>query len=220
MSARKPKEPDLNRASLLAAASREFAERGFQGARLEVIASEAGITRAMVYYYFGGREGLYLAALEEVYRHIRTSESALDLEGLTPVDAMRKLACFRIDYYVENPLIVALLAIENQHKAEYLKNSQEISARAGISLEPLGAILQQGQAEGVFRPGIDVVELHQIMVSLGMFNVSNQYTFGAIFARELCSPERLARTRELACEVVLGFLSTANHPRQEALHSA
>ena len=166
MSARKPKEPELNRASLLAAASREFAERGFQGARLEVIASEANITRAMVYYYFGGREGLYLAALEEVYRHIRTSESALDLEGLTPVDAMRKLACFRIDYYVENPLIVALLAIENQHKAEYLKNSKEISARAGISLEPLGAILQQGQAQGIFRPGIDVVELHQIMVSM------------------------------------------------------
>lgn len=207
MSARKPKEPELNRASLLAAASREFAERGFQGARLEVIASEANITRAMVYYYFGGREGLYLAALEEVYRHIRTSESALDLEGLTPVDAMRKLACFRIDYYVENPLIVALLAIENQHKAEYLKNSKEISARAGISLEPLGAILQQGQAQGIFRPGIDVVELHQIMVSIGMFNVSNQHTFGAIFARELCSPEQLARTRKLACEVVLGFLA-------------
>ena len=207
MSARKPKEPELNRASLLAAASREFAERGFQGARLEVIASEANITRAMVYYYFGGREGLYLAALEEVYRHIRTSESALDLEGLTPVDAMRKLACFRIDYYVENPLIVALLAIENQHKAEYLKNSKEISARAGISLEPLGAILQQGQAQGIFRPGIDVVELHQIMVSLGMFNVSNQYTFGAIFERDPSSPAQLARTRELACEVVLRFLA-------------
>ena len=123
------------------------------------------------------------------------------------VDAMRKLACFRIDYYVENPLIVALLAIENQHKAEYLKNSKEISARAGISLEPLGAILQQGQAQGIFRPGIDVVELHQIMVSMGMFNVSNQHTFGAIFARELCSPEQLARTRKLACEVVLGFLA-------------
>ena len=212
MSARKPKEPDLNRASLLAAASREFAERGFQGARLEVIASEAGITRAMVYYYFGGREGLYLAALEEVYRHIRTSERALALEGLGPVDAMRRLTRFRIDYYVENPLIVALLAIENQHKAEYLKNSQEISARAGISLEPLGAILQQGQAQGIFRAGIDVVELHQIMVSMGMFNVSNQYTFGTIFARELCSPERLVRTRELACEVVLGFLAPTHQP--------
>ena len=207
MSARKPKEPELNRASLLAAASREFAERGFQGARLEVIASEANITRAMVYYYFGGREGLYLAALEEVYRHIRTSESALDLEGLTPVDAMRKLACFRIDYYVENPLMVALIAIENQQKAQHLKNSKEIQARAEHSLQPLASVLQQGQAQGVFRTGIDVVELHQIMVSLGMFNVSNQYTFGAIFERDPSSPAQLARTRELACEVVLRFLA-------------
>ena len=205
--ARKPKEPELNRTSLLMAASQEFASRGLQGARLEEIAREANITRAMIYYYFGGREGLYLAALEEAYRDIRASERAIDLTGLGPVDAMRRLAQFRIDYYVENPLIVALLAIENQHKAEYLKNSKEISARAGISLEPLGAILQQGQAQGIFRPGIDVVELHQIMVSMGMFNVSNQHTFGAIFARELCSPEQLARTRKLACEVVLGFLA-------------
>ena len=206
MSARKPKEPELNRASLLAAASREFAERGFQGARLEVIASEANITRAMVYYYFGGREGLYLAALEEVYRHIRTSESALDLEGLTPVDAMRKLACFRIDYYVENPLIVALLAIENQHKAEYLKNSKEISARAGISLEPLGAILQQGQAQGIFRPGIDVVELHQIMVSMGMFNVSNQHTFGLIFKDNTGAQQAMAARRNNITEMVVRFV--------------
>jgi AcrR family transcriptional regulator len=213
LSASKPKEPELNRASLLAAASLEFASRGFQGARLEVIAREANITRAMVYYYFGGREGLYLAALEEAYRHIRTSERAIDLQGLGPVDAMRKLTHFRIDYYVENPLMVALLAIENQHKAEYLKNSKEISARAGISLEPLEATLQQGQACGVFRQGIDVVELHQVMVSLGMFNVSNQYTFGAVFSRTLCSPEQLVRTREMACEVVLGFLA----PRASAV---
>lgn len=213
MSANKPKEPELNRASLLAAATLEFANRGFQGARLEVIAREAKITRAMVYYYFGGREGLYLAALEEVYRHIRTSERAMDLAGLGPVDAMRKLTCFRIDYYVENPLMVALLAIENQHKAKYLKNSQEISARADISLEPLESILRQGQAEGLFRPGIDVVELHQVMVSLGMFNVSNQHTFGALFSRALCSPEQLVRTREMACEVVLGFLA----PRASSL---
>lgn len=207
MSARKPKEPELNRASLLLAASREFANRGLQGARLEVIASEAKITRAMVYYYFGGREGLYLAALEEAYRHIRASEQAIDLEGLSPVDAMRKLMCFRIDYYVDHPLMVALLAIENQQKAVYLKNSQEIRARAGTSLEPLKSTLRQGQDDGVFRPDVDVVELHQVMVSLGMFNVSNQYTFGAVFSREQCSPDRLARMRTLACEVVLGFLA-------------
>jgi len=207
--ARKPKEPELNRSSLLMAASQEFASRGLQGARLEEIAREANITRAMIYYYFGGREGLYLAALEEAYRDIRASERAIDLTGLGPVDAMRRLAQFRIDYYVENPLMVALIAIENQQKAQHLKNSKEIQARAEHSLQPLASVLQQGQAQGVFRTGIDVVELHQIMVSLGMFNVSNQYTFGAIFERDPSSPAQLARTRELACEVVLRFLAVA-----------
>lgn len=206
-SARKPKEPELNRASLLAAATREFASRGFQGARLEVIAQEVAITRAMIYYYFGGREGLYLAALEDVYRHIRASEAQVDLQGLGPVEAMRKLTCFRIDYYVENPLMVAMVSIENQLEAGYIKSSKEIGALAGSSLEPLATVLKQGQKSGVFRKGIDVIELHQVMVSLGMFNVSHRHTFGAVFRRELDSPDRLVRTRELACEVVLGFLA-------------
>jgi hypothetical protein len=103
--------------------------------------------------------------------------------------------------------MVGLIAIENQQKAQHLKNSKEIQARAEHSLQPLASVLQQGQAQGVFRTGIDVVELHQIMVSLGMFNVSNQYTFGAIFERDPSSPAQLARTRELACEVVLRFLA-------------
>ena len=110
---------------------------------------------------------------------------------------MRRLA-LRIDYYVENPLMVALIAIENQQKAQHLKNSKEIQARAEHSLQPLASVLQQGQAQGFFRTGIDVVELHQIMVSLGMFNVSNQYTFGTIFNRDPSSPSQRARTRELA----------------------
>ena len=207
--ARKPKEPELNRASLLMAASQEFARRGLQGARLEEIAREANITRAMVYYYFGGREGLYLAALEDAYHHIRASERAIDLDGLNPVDAMRRLAQFRIDYYLDNPLMVALIAIENQQRAQHLKNSKEIHARAEHSLQPLASVLQQGQVQGVFRPGIDVVELHQVMVSLGMFNVSNQYTFGTIFNRDPSSPSQRARTRELACEVVLRFLAVS-----------
>ena len=101
---------------------------------------------------------------------------------------------------------LALLAIENQHKAEYLKNSKEISARAGISLEPLGAILQQGQAQGIFRPGIDVVELHQIMVSMGMFNVSNQHTFGLIFKDAPNRSEAIAARRANITEMVVRFV--------------
>ena len=207
MSSRKTKEPELNRASLLAAASQEFASRGFQGARLELVAQEAGITRAMIYYYFGGREGLYTAALEEVYRGIRDSEMSLALDGLDPLAAMEKLTHFRIDYYVENPVMVAMIAIENQQRAMYLKESKEIQSRASPTLNALAGVLALGEASGDFRAGIDVVELHQLMVSLGMFNVSNQHTFGTLFSRDMASPERLARMREMAWEVVRGFLS-------------
>ncbi|MFC5607633.1 TetR/AcrR family transcriptional regulator [Variovorax soli] len=207
MTARKQKEPEINRDGLLKAAAAEFASRGLQGARLEAIAAEARITRAMIYYYFGGRDGLYLATLEESYRRIREAEAAIDLRGLDPVESMRKITRFRIDYYVQNPSLVALVAIENQNQASYIKGSREIRSQAGASLDALQSVLRQGQEAKVFRTGIDIVELHQLMVSMGMFNVANQHTFGAVFSRNMTSPRRLKRTRDWACEVVLRFLA-------------
>ena len=206
MSKKKVEEPLPNRTRLLNAAALEFATRGLQGARLEVIASESDITRAMIYYYFGGREGLYLAALEECYRHIRASEAAVDLTGLDPIAALRKLTDFRIDYYVENPLFVALVAIENQQRAAYLRTSEQISRRSVSSLESLDHVLKAGQQAGLFRDDIDLIEVHQVMVSIGMFNVSNQHTFGAVFSRDMSAPARLTRTRQLAFDVVMGLL--------------
>lgn len=136
---------------ILEAAALEFSIRGLQGARLEAIAAQARITRAMIYYYYGGREGLYIATLEDAYRRIRDSERALDIRDVEPIEAMKKFARFRIDYYVANPVMVALLGIENQQKAAYLRNSKEIRERADLSLEPLKTALVQGQAMGLFR---------------------------------------------------------------------
>ena len=199
--------PELNRVALLSAAAMEFASHGLQGARMERIAQTVGITRAMIYYYFGGREGLYVAALEEAYRWIREQEMAVDLEGLPPVEAMRKLVEFRIDFYAENPTFVALVAVENQHEGAFLRESEVVRGRGAANLARTRQVQEQGQREGVFRHDVDPLDLHQIMVSLGIFNVSNRHTFGPIFGRDPGSKAQLARTRRVAAEVVLRYLA-------------
>jgi TetR/AcrR family transcriptional regulator len=203
------REPEFNRVALLSAAAMEFASHGLKGARMERIAQTVGITRAMIYYYFGGREGLYVAALEEAYRLIREQEMAVDLDGLPPADAMRRLVEFRIDFYAENPTFVALVAVENQHEGAFLRDSAVVRGRGAANLARTREVLEQGQREGVFRHDVDPLDLHQIMVSLGIFNVSNRHTFGLIFGRDPASRAQLARTRKVAAEVVLRYLAVS-----------
>lgn len=204
-----PADEEAQHVKLLEAASDEFARLGLKGARMEHIARQAGVTRAMIYYFFGGREGLYLGTLEAAYRTIRRAELALDLEGLGPMEALRRLVEFRIDFYVEHPNVVALVSIENQHGAAFLDRSPAIRDGGRHVLERMSNILASGQAQGLFRADVNALDVHQLMVSLGFFNVSNRHTFGRIFGKDLCDPEQVAHTRQLAVDVVLRYVAAS-----------
>lgn len=202
--------PEMVQPALLKLAAKEFATRGFAGARLEAVAAQAGTTRAMIYYYFGGREGLYTAVLEAAYRAIWLAEQSLDIDGLPPEEALRKLVEFRVDYYIEHPDFVSLVAIENQHEACYLKQLKSETHSATPALAHTARILAQGQASGVFRSDVDAMDLYQLIVSLGFFNVANRHTFGAIFKRDWADA---ARVRRFAADAVLRFVvAGVRHP--------
>ncbi|WP_162277344.1 TetR family transcriptional regulator [Rhodoferax koreense] len=196
------------RAALLAIAAAEFASHGYAGARLESIAAEAGITRAMIYYYFGGREGLYVAVLEDAYNAIWQAEQCLIVDSLSPEEALRRLVEFRVNYYIQNPVFVALVSIENQQQAQHLKRSETVTSSAAPSLAHTASVLKKGQASGVFREDINVVDLYQVIVSLGFFNVANRHTFGAIFRRDASDASHVC---EFVTDVVLRYV--ARHPK-------
>ena len=204
---------DSVRTALLGIAAKEFASQGYAGARLEKIATEAGITRAMIYYYFGGREGLYVAVLEDAYNAIWCAEHRVQVEGISPLDALRELVRFRVTYYIDNPVFVALVAVENQQQAQHLKQSQKVVSSAAPSLEHTALVLRQGQDSGVFRKDIDVVDLYQVIVSLGFFNVSNRNTFGTIFHRSFSDVQHVCA---FVSDVVLRYvLVDPTHQRLE-----
>jgi hypothetical protein len=73
-------------------------------------------------------------------------------------------------------------------------------------------VLERGQAEGRIRQDVDPVEIHKAIAALGMFNVTNQYTFGAIFQREMGAKGNLAGRREMVSEVVLSYLQRREAP--------
>jgi AcrR family transcriptional regulator len=203
---RKPKAPAANQARIIKAAIDEFAARGFKGASMDAIAARTHTTRALINYYFDSKERLYIAVLEQVYGEIREAEGELDLDHLAPLDAMRRIVEFTYNYYVTHEGFVRLVVAENQARGRQFRKSKTMRTLNRPIIDRLSRVIARGQQEGRFRPDADAVEIHKAMAALGMFNVTNQYTFGAIFQREMGSRGDVARRRDIVAEMILRYL--------------
>jgi len=204
---RKPKAPEANRARIVQAGIDEFAARGFKGASMDAIAARTHTTRALINYYFGGKEKLYLAVLEHVYAEIRQAETELDLDHLPPLEAMRRIVYFTFDYYLAHEGFVRLVVAENQAKGRHLRKSAAMRALNRPIIDTLAHVLARGQKDGVFREDLDAVEMHMAIAALGIFNVTNQYTFAAIFQREMGRKGNVVRRRKFVADLILTYLT-------------
>lgn len=160
----------------------------------------------MIYYYFGSKEQLYVEVLEKLYGDIRTTESRLHLAELAPVDAIRRLVEFTFDHHDRNVDFVRIVCIENIHNAEYVKQSGAIKAMTNTILDSLGVILRRGAEEGVFRAGLEPLDVHLLISSFCFYRVSNRQTFGEIFQIDLSDEAVKQRHRQMVCESVLRYL--------------
>ncbi|HEX6976332.1 MAG TPA: TetR/AcrR family transcriptional regulator [Vicinamibacterales bacterium] len=203
---RKPKAPEANRARILAAAVAEFASRGFEGASMDQIAARTNTTRGLINYYFGSKEKLYLAVLERVYADIREAEQTLDLTNLSPVDAIRRIVEFTFNYYVDNEDFVRLVVAENQARGRHMRKSAALRTVNRPIVDTLAEVVARGQAQGAFRKDVEAVDVHMAIAALGIFNVANQYTFGAIFQRPMGAKGDVDRRRALVADMILGWL--------------
>jgi AcrR family transcriptional regulator len=194
------------RAEILDAATREFAEHGYAGARVDVIATKTRTTKRMLYYYFESKTGLYTAVLERAYAGIREREQELDVEGLDPAAAIRRLAELTFDHHESHPDFIRLVMIENIHRAEHLAGSEAITNLSMPAIEIIGRILERGRAEGVFRREVDAVDVHMMISSFCIFRVANRHTFGALFGRDLMAAELRERYRRMLGDMVVDYL--------------
>lgn len=199
-------DPARTMADIIEVATREFAEKGLAGARIDVIAEAMRTSKRMIYYYFGSKEGLYLAVLEESYRRMRTMEAQAHLEDLPPEDALRRLVGHTVDYQWAHPEFIRLVQSENIHRAEYLAQSKMIRKLNVPAIEGLRKVLERGQKEGVFRGGIDAVDLHMSISALSNFQVANRHTFSVIFQRDMESPAAQIARRDSIIEMIVRFV--------------
>ena len=195
------------RRNILEIASEEFALNGLSGARIDEIAARTRASKRMIYYYFDDKESLYVAALENAYRLVREGEAKLDTEGLPPIDALRRLVEFTFDHHQSHEEFIRMVMIENIHHGEYLDRSKVIRDLNARAIDHIAAIYSRGVAEGVFREGLDPLELHWQVSALCFFNVSNRATFSKIFGRDLGAGENLEALRGNVIDMVLRFVT-------------
>ncbi|HET9105702.1 MAG TPA: TetR family transcriptional regulator [Steroidobacteraceae bacterium] len=199
-------DPEGTRRDILEIARQEFTRNGLSGARIDVIAERTRTSKHMIYYYFGSKEGLYQAVLEAAYAGIREREGKLDLEGLAPREALRRLIEVTFDYDQTHPDFVSLVSMENLHHAEYLQ-SAPIRETNSVIIRRLEEILARGVRQGLFRSDLDAVDVHMAISSLCFFRVANRHTFKALFNRDLLSPRVRAHHRRMIADAILGMLA-------------
>ncbi len=201
------RDAEATKSRILAAAKKEFARNGLGGARVDVIAEKAKANKRMIYHYFGSKEELFKKVLEDAYVDIRTAEQDLALNHLSPTEALEMLVRFTWDYYLKNPEFITLVNSENLHRARHLKNSDVIKAVSRKFISMVGDILDRGVAEGVFRKGIDPVQLNITIAAIGYYYLTNRYTGAIIFERDFMAGEALDERLRFNIDTVMRLVA-------------
>ena len=204
---------ERTRGEILAAATKEFSERGLNGARVDSIAARTRTNKRMIYYYFKSKRQLFMTVLEDAYRRIREAEQQLRLDNLPPLAAMRRLVEFTCDYHWKNPELTKLAVIENVQKGRNIARSASITGLNISIIDATEKVLRRGADDGVIRDGIDAVKLHMTISALTLFQITNRYTFGTIFRHDMASAEALAARRREIVDIVLRYVSASPSPR-------
>src|SRR5690349_18257954 len=134
------RDKERTRQEILDVAIREFARNGYSGARVDEIAARTRTTKRMIYYYFGGKEQLFTAVLERAYGAIRDAERRLEVDGLDPVAAIRRLAELTFDHHERHPDFVRLVSIENIHGARHIAASRKLGRIGSPALDVIRRI--------------------------------------------------------------------------------
>lgn len=198
--------PEKTRESILQAAIAEFVQFGLSGARVDAIAERTHTSKRMIYYYFASKDLLYQAVLEKLYGDIRNTENELHLDELQPLDAISRLVEFTFDHHDRNVDFVRIVSIENIHYGQHVMQSELIPTLNSSVLQAIGDILVRGEAQGVFRSGLDPLDIHMLISSFCFYRVSNRHTFGTLFQIDLSADQVKRRHKQVICESVLRYM--------------
>lgn len=202
------RNPESTKGDILKAARSEFARAGLSGARIEQIAEKSGANKRMIYHYFGSKDNLFAAVVEEAYLDIRTKERALGLDQLPPTEAIQRLIEFTWDYYLKNPEFITLVNSENLQKARHIKASEVLKQNQATYTNSVADILRRGQSSGEFRPDVDPIQLVITIAAVGFYYLNNRHTGSVLFDFDFMDKSALKKRLDFNMQTIMRTVLT------------
>lgn len=191
------------RENILKAATKVFARHGFAGGRIEQISKSAKSYDRMIYYYFGNKEGLFVAVIEDAYHRFNEAESRVVLNFDDPIEDLKTLVRFMWTYYRDHPEFITLLNSENLQRGKHISKSMRASQYSLRAISLLANVLDSGVEAGVFRPNIRARDVYLMSAALAYFYLSNRFTLSKFLGEDLEAPDALSYWEEYLSAAVL-----------------
>jgi len=164
---KKTRSARISQAAIFAAAAEEFAERGFDAAGVDRIASRARVNKAMLYYHFGSKRGLYLEVLRHMFRAVGARARAIADGPETAEQKTDAWVAAIIEEASARPWFPSIMLRELASGAP--RFDPETFGMMNAVYAAVRDIILQGQREGRFRD-VDPLLTHlTIMPAILMF---------------------------------------------------
>ena len=201
------RDPERTREEILDVALREFARNGYAGARVDEIAARTRTTKRMIYYYFAGKEQLYIAVLSRAY-----PASGRPNGNSTSITWTRSRRSAR---WPSSPSTITSRT-RNSSGWSRSRTSTAASSSPGPRPSPnsnsqpsrlIARILDRGR-DGVFLRQVEAIDVHMMISAFCFFRVANRHTFGALFDVDMLDPVRHDTCRRMIGDMIVSYLST------------
>ncbi len=200
------RDAERTRAAILASGLREFAHNGFMGARLDKVAAGAKCNIRMLYHYFGGKKGLYLAVLEAAYADLRHKESLIEIDLARPLDGLLELTRFTVLYFQSHPLFEGLLRAENMMQGRFVAQLAPVPEGGSTLKTLIGNLIHSGQAQGLFKADLDPVQVYVTITALSRFHLANAWSMSAVLDTDLRDADWRAERLQHSLDVIAAYV--------------
>jgi AcrR family transcriptional regulator len=206
------RDPERTKGQILEAALSEFAINGYDGAKVQQIAKSAGCNARLIYHYFDNKECLYLAVLRTIYAEIRAREDELRLEALPPDQAIERLVELTFDFFQSNTAFLSITRSENLLGGRFIAQLPEIQKMSAPFLDKISDVLKRGHAKGMFRAGIDALQLYVSIVALSAHHINASHTLSATFGRDVSGQDWRRARRQHVVDMIKSAVSVSESP--------
>jgi TetR/AcrR family transcriptional regulator len=194
------------RQRILDAAAREFAAHGLAGARTEAIAAAAGVNKALLYYYFDSKDGLYQAALEDIAARVRDTTLAILLQDASPGERILRAALSHFDRILSQQVFQSLMQQEmiRLHRGESALMPVIVKKVFEPTMILYRAMVREGIGSGELI-NTDWMQIHLSSLGANVLYFLSAPVWRIVFGEDPLTKEALAARRK----AIVDFLGQA-----------